>query len=127
VGGYLSDRVGRVPVIIVTGLINGFLIYFIPLVGWGLGFFTILFFMGLSNALRWPVSEVFIMEQTSSRYRSTLFGVYYFTMHYTGAIFAPVMGGIIDRWGFNICFTISSGAVVLVTAVCSLFLKGGHN
>jgi MFS family permease len=127
VGGYLSDRVGRVPVIIVTGLINGFLIYFIPLVGWGLGFFAILFFMGLSNALRWPVSEVFIMEQTSSRYRSTLFGVYYFTMHYTGAIFAPVMGGIIDRWGFNICFTISSGAVVLVTAVCSLFLKGGHN
>jgi hypothetical protein len=67
------------------------------------------------------------MEQTSSRYRSTLFGVYYFTMHYTGAIFAPVMGGIIDRWGFNICFTISSGAVVLVTAVCSLFLRGSHN
>lgn len=49
-----------------------------------------------NNEHRWPVSEVFIMEQTSSRYRSTPVGVSYFTMYYTGAIFAPVMGTIID-------------------------------
>ena len=127
VGGYLSDRVGRVPIIIVTGLINGFLIYLMPFAGWGLGFFAILFFIGLNNALRWPVSEVFIMEQTSSRYRSTLFGVYYFTMHYTGAIFAPIMGSIIDRWGFDVCFTIASGTVVVVTAVCALFMRGSQS
>jgi MFS family permease len=126
VGGYLSDRIGRVPIIIITGLINGFLIYLIPFAGWGFGFFTILFFIGLNNALRWPVSEVFIMEQTSSRYRSTLFGVYYFTMHYTGAIFAPIMGSIIDRWGFDICFTIASGTVVVVTAVCAFFMRGSR-
>jgi predicted MFS family arabinose efflux permease len=124
VGGYLSDRIGRVPIIIVTSLINGFLIYLMPLAGWGFGFFAILFFFGLNNALRWPVAEVFIMEQTSSRHRSTLFGVYYFTMHYTGAVFAPMMGSIIDKWGFDICFTIASGAVVVVTAVCSLFMRG---
>ena len=125
-GGYLSDRVGRVPIIIVTALINGSLIYFIPFAGWGLGFFALLFFIGLNNALRMPVSEVFIMEQASSRHRSTLFGVYYFTMHYTGAIFAPIMGVIIDRRGFDICFTIASGAVLIVTAVCSLFLRGSQ-
>jgi MFS family permease len=126
IGGYLSDRVGRVPIIIVTSLINGFLIYLMPLVGWGLGFFAILFSFGLSNALRWPVAEVFIMEQTTSRYRSTLFGIYYFTMHYTGAVFAPMMGSIIDKWGFDVCFTIASVAVLVVTAVCSLFLRGNQ-
>lgn len=126
VGGYLSDRIGRVPIIITTGLISGVLIYFIPLVGWGFGFFAILFFLGLSNALRWPVSEVFIMEQTTSRYRSTLFGIYYFTMHYTGAIFAPLMGTIIDRWGFNVCFTLASTTMVVVTGVCALFMRGGR-
>jgi len=126
IGGYLSDRVGRVPIIIVTSLINGFLIYLMPLVGWGLGFFAILFSFGLSNALRWPVAEVFIMEQTTSRYRSTLFGIYYFTMHYTGAVFAPMMGSIIDKWGFEVCFTIASVAVLVVTAVCSLFLRGNQ-
>jgi MFS family permease len=126
IGGYLSDRIGRVPIIIVTSLINGFLIYLMPLAGWGLGFFAILFFIGLSNALRWPVAEVFIMEQTTSRYRSTLFGVYYFTMHYTGAVFAPMMGSIIDKWGFDLCFTIASCTVVVVTAVCSLFLRGSQ-
>jgi MFS family permease len=127
VGGYLSDRVGRVPIIIVTTLINGFLIYLMPLAGWGLGFLAILFFIGLSTALRMPVSEVFIMEQASARYRSTLFGVYYFTMHYTGAIFAPIMGVIIDRRGFDVCFTIASAAVLVVTAVCSLFLRGSRS
>jgi MFS family permease len=126
IGGYLSDRVGRVPIIIVTSLINGFLIYLMPLVGWGLGFFAILFSFGLSNALRWPVAEVFIMEQTTSRYRSTLFGIYYFTMHYTGAVFAPMMGSIIDKWGFDVCFTIASVAVLVVTAVCSLLLRGNQ-
>ncbi len=125
VGGYLSDRIGRVPIIIITGLFSGGLIYFIPLVGWGFSFFTLLFLIGLSNALRWPVSEVFIMEQTTSRYRSTLFGVYYFTMHYTGAIFAPIMGTIIDRWGFNVCFTLASSTMIVVTGVCAIFMRGG--
>jgi MFS family permease len=126
VGGYLSDRVGRVPIIIVTALVTGFLIYLIPFAGWGFAFFALLFFIGLNNALRWPVAEVFIMEQTSLRHRSTLFGVYYFTMHYTGAVFAPIMGSIIDRWGFDICFTLSGGAVVAVTAVCGIFMKGSR-
>jgi MFS family permease len=127
VGGYLSDRVGRVPIIIVTGLFSGFLVYIIQFAGWGLGFFAILFFMGLNNALRMPVSEAFIMGQVSSRHRSKLFGVYYFTMQYTGAVFAPIMGGFIDRWGFEVCFTIAGCTVLLVTAVCSLFLRGSQD
>lgn len=127
VGGYLSDRVGRVPIIIVTGLFSGFLVYIIQFAGWGLGFFAILFFMGLNNALRMPVSEAFIMGQVSSRHRSKLFGVYYFSMQYTGAVFAPIMGGFIDRWGFEVCFTIAGSTVLVVTAICSLFLRGSQD
>ena len=127
VGGYLSDRVGRVPIIIVTGLFGGVLILIIQFAGWGLGFFAILFFMGLNFALRFPVSEAFIMGQAPSRHRSKLFGVYYFTMQYTGAVFAPIMGGFIDRWGFDVCFTISGSTVLVVTAVCSVFLWGSQD
>lgn len=127
VGGYLSDRVGRVPIIIVTGLISGFLVYVIQFAGWGLGFFAILFSMGLNNALRMPVSEAFIMGQVSSRRRSTIYGVYYFSMQYTGAVFAPIMGGFIDRWGFDVCFTIAGSTVLVVTAICSLFLRGSQD
>ena len=127
VGGYLSDRIGRVPIIIVTALISGILVLIIQFAGWGLGFFSILFFMGLNGALRMPVSEAFIMGQVSSRHRSTIFGVYYFTMQYTGAVFAPILGGFIDRWGFEVCFTIAGFTVLVVTAVCSLFLRGSQD
>ncbi len=127
VGGYLSDKIGRVPIIIVTTFVGGILVLCIPFVGWGFGFFAILFFMGLSLALRMPVAEAFIIGQTLPRYRSTLFGVYYFTMHYTGAIFAPIMGGLIDKWGFDFCFTIAGVTVLVVATICSPFLRGDHN
>jgi len=126
VGGYISDRIGRVPIIIFGGVVSGTLIYLIPLANWGLSFFSILFFIGLVNAMRMPVSEAFIMGQVSSGRRSTIFGVYYFTMQYTGAVFAPILGELIDRWGFEICFSLAGSTVVLVTLLCSFSLRGSR-
>jgi MFS family permease len=126
VGGYISDRIGRVPIIIFGGIVSGTLIYFLPLASWGLSFFAILFFIGLVNAMRMPVSEAFIMGQVSSGRRSTIFGIYYFTMQYTGAVFAPILGGLIDRWGFDLCFNVAGSTVVVVTLLCSFFLRGSQ-
>jgi MFS family permease len=126
VGGYISDRIGRVPIIIFGGIVSGTLVYLIPFASWGLSFFAILFFIGLVNAMRMPVSEAFIMGQVSSGHRSTIFGVYYFTMQYTGAVFAPILGELIDRWGFELCFTLAGSTVVLVTVICSFFLRGNR-
>jgi DHA1 family multidrug resistance protein-like MFS transporter len=126
VGGYISDRIGRVPIIIFGGIVSGCLIYLIPFANWGLSFFSILFFIGLVNAMRMPVSEAFIMGQVSSGRRSTIFGVYYFTMQYTGAVFAPILGELIDRWGFDVCFSLAGSTVVLVTIICSFFLRGSR-
>lgn len=126
VGGHISDRIGRVPIIIFGGIVSGTLVYLIPFASWGLSFFAILFFIGLVNAMRMPVSEAFIMGQVSSGRRSTIFGVYYFTMQYTGAVFAPILGGLIDRWGFDLCFALAGSTVVLVSIACSFFLRGSR-
>jgi MFS family permease len=82
----------------------------------------VLFLQGLNMAIRMPVTEVFIMSQTPARYRSTIFGIYYSTMQYTGAIFTPVGGYLIERWGFHYCFTVSAIAVTTVAAITSLFI-----
>ena len=66
--------------------------------GWGL--WIVLWVMGIIQAVRFPVTEVFIMSQSTARNRSTIYGIYYSTMQYTGAIFAPIMGGFIDRFGY---------------------------
>jgi len=78
-------------------------------------------------AIHGVLFDIDIQGQCTSLHCSTLFGVYYFTMQHTGAIFAPIMGGFIDRWGFYVCFTIAGCTVLVVTAACSLFLRGSQD
>jgi MFS transporter, FSR family, fosmidomycin resistance protein len=121
-GGYISDKIGTVKVIIATSLISGLIIFAINSFSLGIWFYITLFIMGLNMALRMPVTEVFIMSQTPVQHRSTIFGVYYFTMQYTGAIFAPIMGGLITKYGFSSMFTFSAIAVTGISLVTSIFI-----
>jgi MFS family permease len=125
VGGYLSDRIGRVPVIVATGLASALFIYLLNFAPWAIAFMAVLLFIGISNSMRMPVAEAFIIDQTTLRNRSTIYGMYYFTMGGTGAVFAPIMGSIIDHWGFHVCFTVVAVSVAVVTLICAPFLKGG--
>jgi FSR family fosmidomycin resistance protein-like MFS transporter len=121
-GGMISDRIGSVKVVIATSLVSGLIIYGIKSSTLGFGFYTVLFLMGLNMAIRMPVTEVFIMNQTPGKYRSTIYGLYYFTMQYTGAIFAPIMAGFIERYGFDTMFTFSAWAVTGIAVVTALFI-----
>ena len=127
IGGWLSDKFGRVPIIVICGVVDGLMIFALPRVQWGFLFFLVLFAMGLVLALRMPVTEAFLIGQTAPRYRSRVFALYYFTMQYTGAVFAPFMGKLVDLWGFTRCFTISAIIVVVVTLGTMPFLAGSRN
>jgi MFS family permease len=88
--------------------------------GWGL--WIVLWVLGVIQAVRFPVTEVFIMSQSPAKNRSTIYGVYYSTMQYTGAIFAPIMGGFIDRFGYATMFSFSAWAVTAVAVVTAIFI-----
>ena len=88
----------------------------------GLSLYAVLFFMGLNQAVRFPVTEVFIMGQTSSKHRSTIYGIYYSTMQYTGSIFAFFFGGIIEKYGFDMIFTYTGIGVLALAVITSLFI-----
>lgn len=122
IGGYLSDRFGSVRVVVATSLISGLVIFGINAFSLGFWFYAMLFVMGMNMAIRMPVTEVFIMGQTPAKHRSTIFGVYYFTMQYTGAVFAPVMGELIQRFGFSAMFTFSALAVTGISLVTSVLI-----
>ncbi|MFC1535477.1 MFS transporter [Thermodesulfobacteriota bacterium] len=122
IGGYISDRVGSARVIIVTGILGGLVIFALKEVQLGFGLWTVLWIMGVIQATRFPVTEVFIMNQSPASHRSTIYGVYYSTMQYTGAIFAPIMGRFIDIYGFHTIFTFSAYAVTAVAVVTSIFI-----
>jgi len=132
-GGYLSDRIGRIRIILVVSLLAGIFIYLLKYVpyGWGIGdlFFInglgigfMMLIIGICNSVRMPVSESYIGKQTTARNRSTIFGIYFFAMQEAGAAFAPIYGYLADKYGFHYCFTVVSVVVVAVTVVCSALL-----
>lgn len=133
VGGYLSDRIGRVPIILASGILGGVVIFLLRVVpyGWGIGdlFYVeglgigiLLFFTGAVTFVRMPVSEAFIMGQTSAQRRSTIYGVYYFAMQQAGGIFAPVIGVLVDNYGFHPTFAIAAAVSIGLALVCGVFL-----
>ena len=126
-GGYLSDRLGRVPIIVVVGLLGGPLIYLLNLTPFGLGLFAVFIIMGAVQHLGMPVAEAYIITHVSKRRRSTMLGIYYFVSRGGPGIIAPVLGYLFDNFGFNTSFSITAAAMVSITIVCGIFLRGSRD
>ncbi len=123
-GGYLSDRLGSVPVMLATCIITGPLIYLLNLASYSLGIGALLLAIGAVIYIRMPTSESYIIGQAPERHRSMIYGIYYSAGMEAGAVLTPVMGYFIDQFGFYPTFTIAGIAVVAVTLICSVFLWG---
>jgi len=129
-GGYISDRWGRVPVILTICFIAGPVLYLlnqVPFGPYGIGIGALLLIIGIIMYIRMPVSEAYIIGRTSERHRSTILGIYYFSNMEIGAVLAPAMGALIDQFGFYISFTVAAASMLVVTLACSVFLWGSRN
>jgi len=91
-------------------------------VGYGLGIGCLLLALGVTLYVRTPVSEAYIVGETSGKNRSTILGVYYFSNLEGSGILTPVMGFLIDRYGFDTTFTMSGAALFVLTLVCGILL-----
>ena len=121
VGGWISDHIGRLPIIILTSLISGLIIFAVRWIPYGPGILILLLFFGINIYMGAPVSEAFIMGQTSARHRSLIYGVYY--MAGTGnSLFAPLMGLLIDKTSYQTAFLISGVSTIAVVIICGSIL-----
>ena len=121
-GGWISDRFGSVKVIIATGVLSGVFIFALESAPFGWKLWVAIWAIGMVQAIRFPVTEVFIMSQAPAKHRSTIYGIYYSTMQYTGAIFAPIMGGLIDKYGFKTMFHFSAWGITVLAIATALFI-----
>ena len=127
IGGYLSDRLGRVPVVLTVCFVTGPLIYLLNLAPYRWGIVALLLLMGITIYVRMPVAEAYIVGRTSERHRSTVLGIYFFGNMEGSGVFAPIMGYLIDHLGSSATFTIAGAAVVAVALVYSVLLTRGHD
>jgi MFS family permease len=125
--GHLSDRLGRVPMMLAICFAGGPVIYLIQIAPYGWSFFGLLIAVGIIMYVRMPVTESYIVGQTTPRNRSTVLGMYYFGAMEGGGVLTPVIGYLIDRVGFFLSFTITGAMLVLITFVCSLILWSGRD
>ena len=121
-GGYLADRLGSIRVVLAVCLAAGPVVFLLTVLpyGWALGVMLIL--LGTIIFSRMSASECFIIRQTPVKNRSSILGIYYFTAMEGGGVLTPVIGYLIDRFGFTAAFAMAGGAMVAVTLLCSFWL-----
>ena len=122
VGGYFGDKIGSVKVIIATGIIGGVILFSYKYVSYGWSLYLVLWLQGLFQSLRMPVTEAFIMSQAPGKHRSKIFGIYYSTMQWTGAIFAIPGGVLLDKFGFHTMFTWAGIVLVISAFIDAVFI-----
>jgi MFS family permease len=126
-GGYLSDRLGRVPVMLTVSLIAGPAIYLTHATSLGWSISLLLLLMGTCQYVGMPISEAYIISHTPERNRSTILGIYYFASRGGPGVIMPALGYLIDDFSYETCFTVAGAGMAAVAIICTLFLWRSRN
>jgi MFS family permease len=122
-GGHLSDRLGRIPVIIAIGLISGPVIYLLNHVSLGVSLYAVLLLMGTVMHAGAPVVESYIISHVSPQKRSTVLGLYYVVSR-GGPAITFLLGYLVDTYNFFITLSGVSIAMLAVAIVGMALLWG---
>lgn len=126
-GGYLSDRFGRVVIIGISCFIAVFAIFSLNLVPYGFGMGALLVIIGIVVYLNTTSAQAFIIDNTPLRKRSTMLGIYFFGTMEGNGVLTPAIGYLIDRFGFYTSFNLVSGSILAVTLAGFLFFLVSRN
>jgi predicted MFS family arabinose efflux permease len=121
-GGWLADRLGSIRVILVVCLIAGPAIFLVTQLPYGWGLAAIFLVMGFVVFARMSASEAYIVRRTSARNRSTILGIYFFAGQEGGAMLTPLVGYLIDRFGFATAYGLAGATVLVTTLICAFLL-----
>jgi len=121
-GGYLSDRFGRVSVLVTASFIAGPVIYMLNMAPFGFGIGAILFIIGAILYIPQPASEAYIVDHVPSHRRSSILGIYFSGAILGSSAIIPLLGYSVDHVGFSTSFTIAGVALAVVTLACSIWI-----
>ncbi len=126
-GGYLSDRIGRVRVVVAFALLSGPALMVLSFVNSGVIVMGLLLLLGAGMYARAPASESYVVKHTPRGKRSSLLGLYFFGSIEGSGMLAPVVGFLIDRFGFTIAFTSTGVVLLIISGVCAILLLHGSS
>jgi MFS family permease len=124
VGGNISDKLGKVPVMLAVSLAAGPIIL---LLGLGTHWWLlpiVLLTLGACMYVAMPVTESYVISNVSTRNSTSVLGIYYFISRGGPAVLLPVIGKLLDRYSFSEAFAVIGAALFAITLICSALLWG---
>lgn len=122
-GGTLSDRVGRKPVMILSIAFIGPFVYMITVVPFGIWLIVAVLLLGLARSLAQPVIDSLLADTIPAELRATAFSLYFFLNSEMGGMGVPLVGYIIDNTSLDTTFTTLSGLVFAISVFALLIRK----
>jgi MFS transporter, FSR family, fosmidomycin resistance protein len=105
-GGALSDRFGRAPVLVLVTACVGPLILLLTYAPYGWPLFLVLVLYGLAMNTRLPVLESLFADAIPAARRATVLGMYYFIGQESSSLTTPIVGSLIDATSPVATFTL---------------------
>jgi FSR family fosmidomycin resistance protein-like MFS transporter len=125
-GGYLSDRIGRVPILVATGLVAGPLFFLLNLATPAFWLPLVLFFMGMTMYMSMPVTEAYLISHAPRERRSTIMGIYYSASRGGQGLVPLILGYMIDRYTFGAAFIAAGSLMTLSAVTCTVLILLGR-
>jgi len=122
IGGYLSDRIGKIRVVLAISIVAGPVIYLMSRVPYGVPLAAMLIMADMTQFIRMPVSESYIISQVPEKNRSSVLGIYYLASRGAPGLAAPMVGALLDRYSYPVSFGIAGGVLLVASLLSSLFL-----
>lgn len=126
VGGALSDRVGRKPVILLSVLLSGPLLYLITLAPQGVALYLLIVLYGLAISMRMPTMESLIADVVPAARRATVLSAYYFLANEVSGVATPLIGLLSDLTDLNTAFVVLAILSIMAGGLAAL-LRGGRD
>ena len=123
VGGALSDRLGRKPVILVSLVATGPLIYLVAVLGYGPLLIGAMALYGVLMSMRMAPMESLIADVVPLNKRATVLGIYYFLGQETAGVATPLVGKVIDAIGPSSTFLHIAVLTTLLALLTLLFRR----
>jgi predicted MFS family arabinose efflux permease len=115
VSGFLTDRLGRIPLMIAASICLLLVLFSMSTVPGGYAIYFILILLGIAIALTQTSSESYIVESVSEKKCSSVLGAYYFANLVGAGVLTPLLGALIDNKGIYISLGAAAIALSLAT------------
>jgi len=122
IGGAISDRFGREPLIIVACLLTPLSVLPLTVAPFGLGFMVITALLGTSLAARSAVIESLLIDRVPPARRASILGFYFFLSMESSSVITPGTGYLIDRIGPDQVFRLLALVVLAATILFAVVL-----